>query len=133
MKTLCLLFTFIVVAGAQEVLTDDSIIKMVKGDLGDDLIVTMIHNQPGRFSLTPDDLVKLKQQGVSDKVLTAMVNKGPANAAPAGDVINQGRQKRGESADKTQKTFQTAAGAVSSTPGTAPARTGSANNTFFVT
>ena len=62
MKMLRLLFTFVLIAAAQEILTNDSILKMVKGGLGDDLIITIVHNQPGRYSLTPDDLVKLKQR-----------------------------------------------------------------------
>ena len=98
MKLLRLFFAFAFLAGAQEPLTNDSIIKMVKGGLGEDLILTMIRNQPGRYSLTPDDLVKLKQQGVSEKVLTAMVNQGSARAPAGGDALEQSRQKRDESA-----------------------------------
>jgi len=68
---------------------------MTKAGLGEGLIVSMIQNQPGKYSLTPDELVMLKQEGVSEKVLGAMLNKGsgggvpsshePASAAPAGD------------------------------------------------
>src|SRR5438128_2170157 len=67
MKILSLLFTFVLLASAQEILTNDSIVKMVKGGLGDDLILTVIQKQPGKYSLSPDDLLKLKQQGVSEK------------------------------------------------------------------
>src|SRR5437867_2434126 len=110
MKVLSLLLTVVLLAGAQEVLTNDSIVKMVKGGLGDDLILTVIQNQPGKYSLTPDDLVKLKQQGVSDKVLSAMLSKGAAKSAPSGDAINQSVQKRGESAANAQKKTQEAIG-----------------------
>jgi len=64
-------------ASAQDVLTNDSIVKMVKSGLGESLIVSIVQNHPGNYSLTPDDMVKLKESGVSEKILTAMVNKGP--------------------------------------------------------
>jgi len=132
MTIVCWLFTFVLGVSAQEALTNDSIVKMVKGGLGEDLILTMIQNQPGKYSLIADDLVKLKQQGVSERVLASMVNKGTANAAPNGGVINQSRQKREESADKTQKKIQEAVGGLSSTPGAVPAASPASNNTFFV-
>jgi hypothetical protein len=92
MKHLLLLVVLASIAVAQETLSNDSIVKMVKAELGEGLILSMIQNQPGKYSLTPDDLVKLKQQGVSEKLLTAMVGKtavigGSEAAAPAdGDV-----------------------------------------------
>src|SRR5262245_6868771 len=48
MKVLSLLFAFALLAGAQETLTNDSIVKMVKGGLSDDVIVTVIQKQPGK-------------------------------------------------------------------------------------
>lgn len=87
MKVLCLMVAFSIVGVAQDVLNDDSIVKMVKAGLGESLIINMVQNQPGKYSLAPDDLIKLKQEGVSEKILAAMVSKGnssaPAsNAAP---------------------------------------------------
>jgi len=81
MKLLRLFLAFAFVGAAQEALTNDSIMKMTQAGLGENLIVSMIQNQPGKYSLTPDDLVKLKQQGLSEKVLAAMVSKG--SAAPS--------------------------------------------------
>jgi hypothetical protein len=83
MKLLRLFLAFAFLLSAQETLTNDSVAKMVKAGLGEGLIVSMIQNQPGKYTLTPDAMVKLKQQGVSDKVLGAMVAKG-SGAAPAG-------------------------------------------------
>jgi hypothetical protein len=142
MKMLCLLFTFLAFAVAQEVLTNDAILKMVKGGLGEDLIVTMIQNQPGKYSTTPDDLLKLKQQRVSDKVLNAMVTKGPAPAAPAppaapsasvASTIHQSYQNRPDAADKVQRQSQAAMGVAPPAPSPARGATQAANNTFFVT
>lgn len=68
------------VALAQETLTNESIEKMAKAGLGDDVIVSMIQNQPGHYDLNPDTLVALKKEGLSDKVLAVMAAK--ATAAP---------------------------------------------------
>jgi len=84
MKLARLFFALALLACAQETLTNDSIIKMVKAGLGEDLIVSMVQRQPGRYSLTTDDLVMLKQLHVSEKVLAAMMSKGAAapNSGP---------------------------------------------------
>ena len=77
-----LIATLSVVAIAQEPLSNESIQKMAKAGLGDDVIVSMIQNQPGHYDLNPDTLVSLKNAGLSDKVLAAMAAK---NAAPAAE------------------------------------------------
>lgn len=64
-------------------LTNDSIVKMVKSGLGEGVVVSMIQTQPGKYSLTADDLIKLKEAGVSDKILAAMIAKGSSGAAAA--------------------------------------------------
>ncbi len=71
-----LLLALAIIASAQESLTNDSVLKMVKSGLGEDLIVSMVQNHPGSYSLTTDNVLKLKQAGVSEKILTAMANKG---------------------------------------------------------
>jgi hypothetical protein len=82
-KIFRLLILCAMVASAQEeALTNDAVAKMVKAGLGEGLIISMIQNQPGKYSLSPDDLVNLKRQGVSDKVLAAMLGKGSGSAAP---------------------------------------------------
>jgi len=76
---------------AQSVLTNDSIIKMAKAGLGEDILVSTIKTQPGRYTTAPDDLIALKVANVSDKVIAAMMEKSsaggaaPAPAAPAGN------------------------------------------------
>jgi hypothetical protein len=49
------------VASAQEILNNATIVKMVKSGLGENLIVSMIQGQPGKYSLNADELVKLKE------------------------------------------------------------------------
>jgi hypothetical protein len=68
---------------AQQALNNDSIIKMTKAGLSDDLIVTTVNSQPGTYDTSADGLIALKTAGVSDKVVAAIVAKGSAPAAPA--------------------------------------------------
>jgi hypothetical protein len=68
---------------AQQALTNESVLKLLKSGMGDDLIVNMVNTQPSTFSLATDDLIALKTGGVSDKVIAAMVAKN-AGTAPAG-------------------------------------------------
>jgi len=63
------------VAEAQAVLTNDSVLKLVKAGMGEDVVLSMITSQPGQYSLSTDSLIALKQAGASDKVIAAMVNR----------------------------------------------------------
>lgn len=65
-------------SAAQQPLNNDAIIKMVKGGLSDDLIVTTITSSPGNYDISPDGMIALKSAGVSDKVVAAMVHKANA-------------------------------------------------------
>jgi hypothetical protein len=77
-------------ACAQDVLTNDSIVKMVKSGLGENLIVSMVQGQPGKYLLNPDELLKLKDAGVSEKILAAMASKGTSNGGSQGPVAATG-------------------------------------------
>lgn len=78
---LCALFAMF--ALAQTELTNDAVIKMVKGGLSDDVIAGMVKSQPAKYSTSPDDLIALKTAGVSDKIIEAMVAKmSSGGAAP---------------------------------------------------
>lgn len=57
-------------------MTNDSVMRMVKAGLSDDLIVQTITEQPGQYATDADALVALKSGGVSERVIEAMVNKG---------------------------------------------------------
>jgi hypothetical protein len=82
---LVVLISLNLIAFGQEPLTNASIVKMTKAGLGEDLIVSMVQNQPGHYDLSPDSLVSLKGDGVSEKILAAMAAKNAAPAAaPAG-------------------------------------------------
>jgi hypothetical protein len=81
------LILFAGTALAQSELNNDSIVKMVKAGLGEDVIVSMIKTQPGKYALDPDTVIQLKQGGLSEKVINAMIEKNAGgsatNATPA--------------------------------------------------
>jgi hypothetical protein len=56
-------------------MSNDSVIKMAKAGLSDELIVQTIGSQPGQYTTDADSLVALKQAGVSERVIAAMINK----------------------------------------------------------
>lgn len=60
---------------AQESLTNDSVIKLVRAGLSEDLIVQTVNSQPGAYALGADNIVALKQAGISDKIIAAMLKR----------------------------------------------------------
>ena len=57
------------------VMNNDSVIRMEKAGLGDDLIIQTINTQPGKYLTDADSLVALKTAGLSDRVIAAMMNR----------------------------------------------------------
>lgn len=68
---------------AQQTLNNDSVIKLVKAGLSDDLIVSTVNASPGTYTTSAEGLIALKSAGVSDKVVAAIVMKS-SGVAPAG-------------------------------------------------
>ena len=70
---------------SQEVLTNQSVIRMVKAGLSEELILNVVKQQTSAFSVGSTELVELKMAGVTERIITAMIAKamGPAPAAPA--------------------------------------------------
>jgi hypothetical protein len=73
-----LLFTGL--GSAQEPLTNEAIVKMVKASLSEDVIVSMVRTQPARYTVAPEQLIALKSAGVSDRIVAAMVDRTSANS-----------------------------------------------------
>jgi len=71
---------------AQQVMNNDSVIKLVKAGLSDDLIVATISASSGAYDVSADAIIALKTAGASDKVIAAVLAKSaaptPATAAP---------------------------------------------------
>lgn len=70
------------IASAQQSLTNNSIVEMVKAGLGESVVVDAIHTEPHQFSLSAPDLIALKQAGVSDAILAAMLTSAVPVPAP---------------------------------------------------
>ena len=58
---------------AQQILTDDDVVKMVQAGVAQDLILKLIAESPVLFRVQPDHVVAWKQAGVPDDVARAMV------------------------------------------------------------
>jgi len=73
---------------AQSAMNNDSVIKMAKAGLGDDVIVGSINELPGNYKTSTDDLIALKSAGVSDKVIGGGA-PAPAPAAAGAGAVNE--------------------------------------------
>jgi len=68
---------------AQQAMNNDSVIKMIKAGLSEDIIVGSINSQPGQYDTSADGLIALKTAGASDKVVGAMISKASGVAPVA--------------------------------------------------
>jgi hypothetical protein len=81
-----------VALAAQESMNNDGIVRLMKSGMSEDLIINVVQQQPGTYSLGADDLIALKAAGVSERLISAMLAKGkgetpgstPAGAAKPG-------------------------------------------------
>lgn len=93
LKFVVVLALTVAVCPAQTVLTNETILKMAKAGLGEDILLSSIKAQVGRYTTGPDDLIALKGAGVTDKVIAAMMEKAsagtgaPVPAAPSGNPL----------------------------------------------
>ena len=74
---------------AQQTLNNDSVIKLIKAGLTEDLIVSTINGSPGSYDTSADGIIALKTAGASDKVVSAIVMKA-SGAAPAPAATSNG-------------------------------------------
>jgi hypothetical protein len=71
-----------VTVGAQDVLTNESLLAMKKAGLSDGVILAKIRTSQSKFDTSTQGLVALKQAGLSDQVIEAVVgHAGPAPTA----------------------------------------------------
>ena len=111
---LCVSF-FIIAVNAQQttdgLLTNDSVVKLVKAGFKEKTVIAIIHNRPSDFKLEPEQLIQLKRSGVSENIILAMLstqdatfvisedewvsddaffNKGPNRKSNGGESQNSG-------------------------------------------
>ena len=68
---------------AQDALNNDSVVKMLKAGLSEDLVISAINSKPGNYDTSADGMIALKTAGASDKIISAIVIKASGGAAPA--------------------------------------------------
>lgn len=71
----------VVPAWSEEVLSNDTIVQMVRGGLPESVVIAKIRSSQTRFDLRADALLTLKRAGVPDKVLEAMVTPATQSAS----------------------------------------------------
>ena len=71
----------------QSLLDNETILKFVKAGIGEDTIVGMVNQQPGKYGLAAEEILALKDAGVSDKVIAAMIVKNGAGKPPIGPTV----------------------------------------------
>jgi hypothetical protein len=59
--------------GAEEPLTNASVVKLVRAGFKEKSVVAIIGARPANFDLSPDRLVELKKAGVPERVILAMI------------------------------------------------------------
>ncbi|MFN5182693.1 MAG: hypothetical protein ACK5D5_06680 [Bacteroidota bacterium] len=59
----------------QEVVNNQTVIKLVKSKVGDDVIIKKINSSNCDFNVGTDDLITLKENNVSEKIINLMVEK----------------------------------------------------------
>lgn len=69
---------------AQEALNNQTVIKLVKAGLSEDLIITTINSSAGKYDTSANGLIALKKAGATDKEIAEIVVKasGVSAAAP---------------------------------------------------
>ncbi len=80
-STLFLLVLCTMLVIAQQVMNNDSVVKMIKAGLSDDILVSTINASPGTYNTSADALIALKTAGASDKVISAILMKSSGTTA----------------------------------------------------
>lgn len=72
---------------AEKLLTNASVVKLVKAGFKEKTIIAIISSRPNVFDLAPEELIQLKRQGVSEDIILVML--GTQNAT---FVVNEDEQ-----------------------------------------
>jgi hypothetical protein len=72
-----------ILALGQAALDNATILKLVKAGIGEDTIVGMVNQQPGKYALAADDIIALKTGGASDKTIAAMIVRNGVSSLAA--------------------------------------------------
>ena len=80
----CLLASSAASVSGQEVMTNETVIQMVKAGLSESVILAKMRSSQTKFDTRTESLIALKQAGTPEKVMQAIINGGaPPASAPA--------------------------------------------------
>src|SRR5215472_12485718 len=65
---------------AQQPLNNESVIKLVKAGLSEDVIIATVNASPGAYDVSADGIIGLKSAGLGDKPISAIVLKASSPA-----------------------------------------------------
>ncbi len=72
---------------AQQPLTNQDVIQLVKGGLAESVILNAIANQPTQFDISAQALIALKAAGVSDKIIQQMLIAAAGSKKASGGTL----------------------------------------------
>jgi len=81
----CFVLLLCPVLFAQETLTNDAVLKLLKAGLSEELVVTTINSSPGHYDTSANALIALKKAGAGDKVVGAMILKASGSTAASAE------------------------------------------------
>ncbi len=61
----------------------DQVLKLVRAQISEDVVVNYIQNSGTVYNLSPDDIVYLRKEGATDRVITAMLDQRKTLGDPA--------------------------------------------------
>ena len=67
-----------------EVMTNQSVVSLLKAGLGDDLVIAKINTEPCNYAVSTTDILSLKNGGVSERVIAAMLTRCASASAARG-------------------------------------------------
>ena len=68
-----------------QVLTNSSVVKLVRAGFREKTVIAIIRTRPSRFDLSPDRLIELKKNGVGERIILAMIGHDLDSAVAATD------------------------------------------------
>src|SRR5687768_185710 len=136
----CLCVSLLIVAvQAQQtsdgLLTNESVIKLVKAGFKEKTVITIIHNRPSAFNLEPEQLIQLKRQGVSENIILAMLSSHDSTFVISEDewvsdeaFFNKGANRKSNGAGEPQSPSTNIFGTGGSSQSKSESRVGTGGN-----
>ena len=73
----------------QQAVTNVDVIHLTQSGISEDVIISAMRSQGGRFDLSPQGIINLKNSGVSDRVILAMQNFDHLTPTPVTTIVHE--------------------------------------------